>query len=182
MARIDCSAIRTPRIFLAIAVGLFILRLGVTAASALAPSAPPDFTADPWKNADAHYWLPQQSSKPVIYQFSAKWSDPCKKMESSALSNKQVRALIDENFEAVRVIDVARESGKNPEWITDLEKRYRVFALPTLVVVDAKGESTATLIGNCNSLSVYRFLTRAIKSDQASHLMISQSPHRPPKP
>lgn len=100
--------------------------------------------------------------KYVLYEFYAPWSDPCKKMESTSLSNAQVDKLIDEHFMPVRVTDRLKELGKNPRLVTDLQKKFRVFAFPTLVIVDDRGELCSTLVGNCSSLTTYRFLSRSL--------------------
>lgn len=103
-------------------------------------------------------------NKYVIYEFYAPWSDPCRKMESTSLTNAQVNELIDEHFMPFRVTDRLKQLGKNPRLVTDLQKKFRIFAFPTLVIVDERGETAATLVGNCSSLTTYRFLSRAIHS------------------
>jgi len=107
--------------------------------------------------------------KYVLYEFYAPWSDPCKKMESTSLSNAQVNTLVDEHFMPVRVTDRLKELGKNPRLVTDLQKKYRIFAFPTLVIVDGDGELAATLVGNCSSLTTYRFLSRSLFSLEQKH-------------
>lgn len=106
----------------------------------------------------------RESKKTLLLQFYAHWSDPCKKMEASSLSNAQVKELIDRNFVPVRVTDKMKEYGKNTRLVCELQKRYRIFAFPTLLVVGYDGEPVATLIGNCSSLTTYRFLSRTVYS------------------
>lgn len=200
MGQTDSSATRTPGIFVAIAVLLFILRLA-TMGDASAQAMP----STTWKlarDADKAFLpgtqdlkdqdpvvVPNAVPKPiasssipisrlsendlrdlndgkkmVVYEFVADWSDPCKTMDAKALSNKQVLRTIQDNFVAVRIRDVAREQGKNPKWISNLQKRYHIFALPTLVVAGPDGEAKASLIGNCSSLTVERFLARALSA------------------
>jgi thiol-disulfide isomerase/thioredoxin len=101
-------------------------------------------------------------NKFVLYEFYAPWSDPCKKMETTSLSNAQVDKLIDEHFMPIRVTDRLKELGKNPRLVTDLQKKFRIFAFPTLVIVDSDGKAAATLVGNCSSLTTYRFLSRSL--------------------
>jgi thiol:disulfide interchange protein len=102
--------------------------------------------------------------KLLLCEFSADWSDPCKKMESTSLNNPQIRELIAQHFMPLRIRDTQKENGSNPPTVTDLYKKYRIFAFPTLVVVDEEGEQVASLIGNCSSLSTYRFLSHALFS------------------
>jgi thiol:disulfide interchange protein len=164
MGQTDVSAIRTPRVYIAIAAVLLCGRLAMNAASAFSPPQPKPAGVQ-WQNAADFKSLPTKDGchKRVIYEFYADWSDPCKRMEATALSNKQISSMIEQNFVPIRVTDQMHEKGKNPQWLADLQKKYRVFALPTLVVVDDKGEQVASLIGSCSSLSTYRFLSRAMK-------------------
>ncbi len=202
MAQTDSSATRTPRLFIALAVLLCVLRLGFAASA----SPPVQSQSIVWKTASAadKESLPGagdpkepevvanepitspkpdqlatqelflstplsdedrksiQDGKPVLYEFVSNWSDPCKAMDKNALSNTTISKVIAENFVAVRITDVSREEKKNPQWITNLHKRYHVFALPALLVTDKSGTPKATLIGNCSSLTVQRFLARSL--------------------
>lgn len=198
MAQTDSSATRTPIIFVAIAVTLFIARVATAAeGSAQGTQVSTGWRmardldrkslpgAEDLKDADANLTIrvsktqaqpaavtvnplteadlqAVENGRLVLYEFVADWSDPCKTMDAKALSNQQVSQTIQQNFVPVRIRDVAREHGKNPKWISNLQKRYHIFALPTLVVTDREGEARASLIGNCSSLTVERFLARAI--------------------
>ncbi|HNB21470.1 MAG TPA: thioredoxin family protein [Candidatus Melainabacteria bacterium] len=102
------------------------------------------------------------SGKLLLLEFYADWSDPCKKMESTSLSNKQVAALIDDKFMPVRINDTQKQFGVNARFVADLQKRYRVFAFPTLIIVGDDESPVASLIGNCSSLTTYRFLSRGL--------------------
>lgn len=104
----------------------------------------------------------QTANKHVLYEFCSNTSDPCKKMESTSLANAQINSLIKDNFHPVRIVDRQREMGRNPRTVSDLHKKYHVFAFPTLVVADRNGEPVASLIGNCSSLTTYRFLSRSV--------------------
>lgn len=158
----DRSTIVTPKSFILLAAILLMARV-VTSLVAFAGQPPPATATVAWKNPASYTALPPAApGKVVIYEFYANWSDPCKRMEQTALSNQQNRDLLEQKFLPIRITDVARENGKNPQWLADLEKRYRVFALPTLVAVDSEGEVIGSLIGNCSSLTTYRFLSRTL--------------------
>lgn len=203
MARIDCSATCTPKMFIIVAAALCIFRLGVGAFASPTPEA---IRPSEWKTAseadrdflpgsedikepeaekqaahnvreaakrEAVPVIPVQplseadrkaveEGKLILYEFIADWSDPCTAMDKNALSNEQIASLVDKNFVPIRVKDVVHEQGKNPKWVSNLQKRYHVFALPTFVVTDKSGQPRATLIGNCTSLTVERFLVRAL--------------------
>jgi thiol:disulfide interchange protein len=106
------------------------------------------------------------TSKILLYQFYASWSDPCKLMDAAALQNGEVAAVVDKDFLPVRVRDMQHEKGRNDAVTNALYKKYRVFAFPTLVAVREDSEEIGCLVGNCSSLTTYRFLTRTISSQK----------------
>lgn len=102
------------------------------------------------------------NNKLLLLEFYADWSDPCKKMEATSMSNSQVSQLVDDRFMPVRINDTQKQFGVNARFVADLQKRYRVFAFPTLIIVGEDESPVASLIGNCSSLTTYRFLSRAL--------------------
>ena len=155
------SAIATPPLFITITIVLLIARLAATTAEFIHPPATP--TGVKWSQ------FPQEVStsspqKLTLYEFYADWCDPAKSMEGTTLANTQIRELIEEKFIPVRVTDRVREDGKNPTAIVDLQKKYRIFAFPTLVIADANGDAQSTLVGSCSSLTTYRFLSRTLNA------------------
>ncbi|MCC7531310.1 MAG: thioredoxin family protein [Candidatus Melainabacteria bacterium] len=104
----------------------------------------------------------KSNGKLLLLEFYADWSDPCKKMESTSMHNSQVSDLVNYKFMPVRVNDTQKQFGVNARFVADLQKRYRVFAFPTLIIIGADESPIASLIGNCSSLTTYRFLSRAL--------------------
>jgi len=100
------------------------------------------------------------SGKPKLLKFYATWSEPCKRMESTVFVNKQVADLIKSQFSPLAIRDALKEEGSNPEYVTLLQKKYHVFAFPTLIVLKPDGEPLATLVGCSSALATYRFLYR----------------------
>lgn len=100
------------------------------------------------------------AGRPVLLQFYADWCAPAKRMENTVLVNNEIRQLVADKFVPVRVTDRLKEDGKNARLVSDLQKRYRVFVFPTLVVVGPNGEAKASLVGNCSSLTTYKFLLK----------------------
>lgn len=159
----DRSAISTPKALIITTVVLVVARIGVTAMEFLNP--PPQQAGIHWNNFLQFSTPPAEQKKMVLYEFYADWCDPAKRMESTTLCNAQIRDLIESKFIPVRVTDQVREKGRNPQAIIDLQKKYRIFAFPTLVIADARdGASISTLVGSCSSLTTYRFLSRTLNT------------------
>ena len=126
-----------------------------------APSAGPSNAQSPSANAKPAI------SKRRIYEFYASWCSPCERLERDVMTNSEIRTYIEGNFCPIRVVDRQREDGHNNKLVSELQKRYRVFAFPTLVATKEDGEALGSLVGNSSSLAVYRFLSR-VKNDEGS--------------
>jgi thiol:disulfide interchange protein len=158
----DRATTKMPRALLIATVVLLAIRL-VSIPFQMAQShnyaSPVNWTAldqfDPKSNTE---------QKPVIYEFCADWCEPCKRMDSSVFTNKEIAALIMKRFVAIKVRDRLKEDGRNTEIISSLEKKYHVFAFPTLVVVGSNGEAVATLVGSASALSTVHFLSRSVRA------------------
>jgi len=55
-------------------------------------------------------------------------------------------------------MDRAREDGKNPAAIEELQRRYSIVAFPTLIVADGDGHQVARLEGYRGRAALERFL------------------------
>jgi thiol:disulfide interchange protein len=163
MARVaETSTTYMPRALLVAAIVLVLARVAVWAA-----------TTQQESQTSSIHWVPVQKlsqgdaaakGKLILYKFSAAWSDPCQRLESEVLINHKVSDLAKTEFVPVVVEDRLREDGKNSELVGDLQKRYHVFAFPTLVIADADGDSKGVLVGCSSSLATYRFLARAAQT------------------
>lgn len=104
-----------------------------------------------------------KKSSLTILQFYSPDSDPCLVMEKETLTNSQVASYLQKNYFPVRVTYSRNaKSSTDALKLTEYRRHYRVCAFPTLVVVDGEGEMVANLVGNCSSLTTYRFLTRTV--------------------
>jgi thiol:disulfide interchange protein len=156
-----------PRALLVAAIVLLVARAAVWAATTRSESS----------ISSSIDWVPVRElkrgdaaakGKLILYKFSAAWSDPCQRLESEILINHKVSDLANNKFVPVVVEDRLREDGKNSEQTVELQKRYHVFAFPTLVIVDSNGDSKGLLVGCSSSLSTYRFLARAAQTQAAN--------------
>ncbi|MBX9690514.1 MAG: thioredoxin family protein [Candidatus Obscuribacterales bacterium] len=156
----DFRLTSTPRSLLIGCIILLTLRIGLSIFEWQHPINRGRTVA--WQDAAVSQEQPADGKKLRLYEFYADWCSPCQRLERDVMSNDEIRDTIESNFQAIRVVDKQREEGKNPKWMQELQKKYRVFAFPTLVAVAPDGEAIGSLVGNSSSLSVYRFLSRTI--------------------
>jgi len=93
--------------------------------------------ADPWTDAASALELARTSGKPILYEFSAGWCEPCRMLAEEVLEDPQVAGQLEHDFVLARVLDDA--PAPEPK-AREAEKRalaaYFGDSLPTLVVVD----------------------------------------------
>lgn len=74
-------------------------------------------------------------NKPVLLRFTASWCTPCRVMDAAVWSKADVRGALERDYIAVEV-DIDQPGS------TELARRHRVAAVPTLIVVAPGGKPT----------------------------------------
>jgi thiol:disulfide interchange protein len=111
-------------------------------------------------------WRPQgtvaeaarSEQKPVLYDFTAAWCQPCHRLDAEGWADASVASLVNGSYLPARVVDREREDGKNPAAIAELQRRYAIRAFPTLLVADADGREIARFEGYGGKEKLVRFL------------------------
>jgi thiol:disulfide interchange protein len=85
--------------------------------------------------------------RPVLYDFSAEWCGPCKRLEAEVFSNEKSAAEIGTLFIPAKVLDRQQEEGRNPALVDSLQHRYSIDAFPTLLAATPEGEEVGRLVG-----------------------------------
>lgn len=109
----------------------------------------------PEQKASLVKWMPIDQSvrrasaerKVILYDFSAEWCGPCKKMDREVYGDARLVARINTSVIPVSVVDRRQEEGRNPANVQQLEDRYGVRAFPTVVIADAGGKELARIEG-----------------------------------
>ncbi len=153
----DFRLTSTPPVLLITCAVMIALRIGLSIFEWQNP--PEKGRSVQWNNADG-FVAKAEDKRIKLYEFYAAWCDPCKRLDRDVMTNDEIRNKMETEFVNLRVIDRQKEDGKNNKFVADLEKKYRIFAFPTIVAVGADDEPIGLLVGNSSSLAVYRFLSR----------------------
>ncbi|HEY6147423.1 MAG TPA: thioredoxin fold domain-containing protein [Thermoanaerobaculia bacterium] len=102
--------------------------------------------------------LAAATRRPVLYDFTAAWCPPCRRLDHEGWEDDEVAARIGNTFIPARIVDRQREDGKNPDAIEALQQRYKVDVFPTLVVADATGREIARMTGYAGRAQLDAFL------------------------
>jgi thiol:disulfide interchange protein len=150
---------RTPSALLALAALLLVARVVVGVMDARHPREKADLVA--WQPIAEAGSRAAQTGRPVLYEFSAAWCEPCRIMKREVLADPDAAAEISRSFVPVQVVDRQREDGHNPPDVQALEDRYHIDGFPMIVVV-APGIEPQTLNGYPGADETRRWLQGAV--------------------
>lgn len=135
----------TPRWLIGAAAVLLLARVVAGFVAERNPGEPVGHVS--WRPAAAALDESHTSGKPLFYDFTAAWCPPCRVLNREVFADRKSAETINSMFVPVRVLDRAREDGRNSLDVVELQARYRVTAFPTLVIVDPRGGQPVVIEG-----------------------------------
>ncbi|HID18663.1 TPA: thioredoxin family protein [Candidatus Bathyarchaeota archaeon] len=85
-----------------------------------------------WVDYDAGWATAQRLNRPVMLYFHSDTCPSCKLMEANVFGNEEIAGFLNENFVSIS-INVDEPAG------TDLARKYKVLALPTVIFFTPDG-------------------------------------------
>ena len=106
----------------------------------------------------------QRNGKPVMIDFNADWCPPCRRMKEEVFQNGAHASAVQTLVIPVSVVDRAREDGRNPPDIEDLQRRYQIDAFPTLIVFSPANGRVMRTKGYGEAQATVAWITEAARS------------------
>jgi thiol:disulfide interchange protein len=110
-----------------------------------------------WEPREKAAALAKASHKPILYDFTAAWCNPCHILDAD-WAEASIAERVNASFIPARVVDRAREDGANPAAISELQRRFEVSGFPTLVIADADGRLIRKSEGYSGRARLIQFL------------------------
>ncbi|HVZ81832.1 MAG TPA: thioredoxin fold domain-containing protein [bacterium] len=114
-----------------------------------------------WRSPSDGMVEAKSTGKLLLYDFSAEWCGPCRRLNDEVFENPAFKAQILEKFVPVHVVDRRREEGRNPQEIEGLQQKYAIRAFPTLIIRAPSGDDFRRQEGYGNADSFITFLDKS---------------------
>jgi thiol:disulfide interchange protein len=108
-----------------------------------------------------------EEGKPILYFFTAEWCAPCHHLKRSVFSDPEKAAAIAASYVTVEVEDTRVETGANAPEVDEVQQRYGVRSLPTLVVALPDGQEVGNQSGYAGAARAWTWLQVQAKAAEA---------------
>ena len=135
--------------------------VGENPAADASPTIDPSALYSAWTSYADAIRQANDSGKPVLLDFNAAWSEPCKAQARDVFDTLAAGFTVRAAVIPVSVTDRAREDGHNPAGVAELERRFQIEAFPTLVVFSPVTGRSRRTEGYNNAAESLRWITEA---------------------
>jgi thiol:disulfide interchange protein len=146
-----------PRTLMALAGALLVARIALGVHDAYSPPRSGGLVR--WLTPGDPEIAQLAARKPVLYDFSASWCEPCHAMDRQLFSDPDSANYVNATFVPVRVTDEDKSEAANA-----LRSRHNVLGLPTLVVVAKEGKEPHRFQGFPGRVQTMGFLRVAAQT------------------
>lgn len=144
-----------PTLLLALAGAFLVARVALALYDARHPA--PRGGLVTWTALERAKEVAASTNRPILYDFSAGWCEPCKQMERDLFADGAAAAFISASFVAVRVDD--DDQGISA---LALRREHAVAALPTLLVTRSQDKKPVRSEGYRGKRATLAFLRSAL--------------------
>lgn len=156
----DRSALLPYLLAIALLASTVALASPASAAGAAADPDAPMSTALHWHPVGEEQVLADREGKPILYFFTADWCAPCHHLKRTLFSDPEKATRISRSFVPVEVQDTRVEKGENLPEVDEVQERYAVSTLPTLVVALPDGSEVGQHRGYSGAARAWSWLQR----------------------
>jgi len=102
----------------------------------------------------------KSENKPIFLDFYTTWCAPCKYLDQDVFSYNSVYDYYNDNFINLKI---DAEKGEGPK----LKDKYGVYAYPTLIYLDSRGNEIERSVGGVGATRVLNMAKKAVNANQA---------------
>jgi len=148
---------------LCIALGIVGVVIQISGDSGQGPEAGHDSAERPelvqWQTPESYAQLTNEPTKPILFDFSAVWCGPCKRLAKDVFADQESASYINENFTPVQVME---PNGEAPQSVQDLQNKFGVKGFPTLIVKGKADGQLRSIVGYPGKDATMDFLKQSL--------------------
>lgn len=112
-----------------------------------------------WQSPESYVQLASTPDKPILFDFSAVWCGPCKKLARDVFADQASASYINDNFTPVQVME---PDGEAPQPVKNLQAQFGIKGFPTLIVKGKADGQLRSIVGYPGKEETLNFLKQSL--------------------